>query len=37
MPLDYQPNKRLILEDNFDVNALANAIEKLYYVKILVE
>ena len=37
LPLDYQPNKRLILQDNFDVNAFANAIEKMYYVKIVVE
>ena len=37
LPLDYQPNKRLILQDNFDVNAFANAIEKMYYVKTVVE
>lgn len=37
MPLDYQPKKRLITANNFDINAFANAIEKLYYAKIVVE
>ena len=37
LPLDYQPNKRLILQDNFDVNAFANTIEKMYYVKTVIE
>lgn len=37
MPLDYQPKKRLMADNNFDVNAFANAIEKMYYVKMVIE
>lgn len=37
MPLDYQPKKRLMAENNFEINAFANAIEKMYYVKMVVE
>ena len=37
MPLDYQPKKRLMADNNFEINAFANAIEKMYYVKMVVE
>ena len=37
MPLDFQPKKRLIQQNQFDINAFAKAIEQLYYVKIIIE
>lgn len=37
MPLDFQPKKRLIQQERFDINAFSKAIEQLYYVKIIIE
>jgi aminopeptidase N len=37
MPLDFQPKKRLIQQNQFDINSFAKAIEQLYYVKIIIE
>lgn len=37
LPLDYQPQKRLINSPNFDLNAFAKLIQSLYYVDIIVE
>jgi aminopeptidase N len=37
LPLDYQPQKRLIKVENFDTKAFADAVKRLYYLQVKFE